>query len=321
VQKRVLTVGEVNVDIIFTGLTNIPLSEQDTLAQRLDIVVGGQTGTIARALSRLGLDVTFVGRVGDDDYGRKAIQELSAAGVSVSGLVVDPSLKTGVTVVLSTGTERAFATYLGSISEVKRSDVKPELLARADHLHVGSYYLQRALRPDMLDLFQEAKSRGLTTSIDPGWDSFKEWGKDILAVLRYVDIFLPNEVEAMAIAETGSPEKALDILADYANTVVIKMGRQGCLARSRAASLYCPAFSVPVVDVTSAGDIFNAGFLYGFLNKWSLAETVKFANACGALSVSGAGSAGIMSGVAEVEAFLAARGDEVTPHSGGVAGA
>jgi sugar/nucleoside kinase (ribokinase family) len=173
----------------------------------------------------------------------------------------------------------------------------------------------------MLDLFQEAKRRGLTTSTDPGWDSFKEWGKDILAVLRYVDIFLPNEVEAMAIAEAASPEKAMDILADYADTVVIKMGRKGCLARNSAASLYCPAFSVPVVDVTSAGDIFNAGFLYGFLDNWSLAETVKFANACGALSVSGAGSASIMSGVAEVEAFLAARGAEVTPHSGGVAGA
>ena len=69
-KKRVLAVGEVNIDIVFTGLTNIPLSEQDTLAQGLEILVGGQTGTIARAMSSLGLDVTFVGRVGDDDYGR-----------------------------------------------------------------------------------------------------------------------------------------------------------------------------------------------------------------------------------------------------------
>jgi sugar/nucleoside kinase (ribokinase family) len=243
-----------------------------------------------------------------------AIQELSAAGVDVSGLVVDPSLKTGVTVVLSTGAERAFATYLGSISEVRRSDVKSELLAWADHLHVGSYYLQRAMRPDMLDLFQEAKRRGLTISTDPGWDSSKRWEKDLLAALRYVDIFLPNEVEAMTIAETDSPEKALEILAGYADTVVIKMGSTGCLARNSTASLYCPAFRVPVVDVTSAGDIFNAGFLHGFLNNWNLAETVQFANACGALAVSGAGSAGIMSGVAEVEAFLAARGSPEVTH-------
>jgi len=273
-------------------------------------VVGGQTGTIARAMSRLGLDVTFVGRVGDDDYGRQAVGELSRAGVDVSGVVVDPVQKTGTTVVLSTGTERAYATYMGSISEVRRSDIKPELLFSADHLHIGSYYLQRALRPDMLDLFREAKRRDLTTSIDPGWDSFKEWGKDILEVLRYVDVFLPNEVEAMIIAEATSPEGALETLAKYSSTVVVKMGGEGCLAKNMTESLRCPAFTVPVVDVTSAGDIFNAGFLYGFLNGWSLTEAVRFANACGAISVSKPGSAGIMSGFAEVKEFLATRDGE-----------
>jgi len=167
----------------------------------------------------------------------------------------------------------------------------------------------------MLDLFRTAKRSGLTTSIDPGWDSFKEWGKDILDVLRYVDVFLPNEVEAMLITGETSPEQARESLATYSRTVVVKMGGEGCLARNNNQRLYCPAFNVPVVDVTSAGDIFNAGFLYGVLNGWGLAETVKFANACGAMSVSRPGSAGIMSGVAEVKEFLAAREGEVTIQS------
>ena len=162
----------------------------------------------------------------------------------------------------------------------------------------------------MLDLFKEAKRWDLTTSIDPGWDSFKEWGKDILEVLRYVDVFLPNEVEAMRIAEATSPEEALEILAIYSSTVVVKMGGEGCLAKNMTESQRCPAFKVPVVDVTSAGDVFNAGFLYGFLNGWSLTEAVEFANACGAMSVSKPGSAGIVSGFAEVKEFLTARGCE-----------
>ena len=162
----------------------------------------------------------------------------------------------------------------------------------------------------MLDLLQEAKRQDLTTSIDPGWDSFKEWGKDILEVLRYADVFLPNEIEAMIIAEATSPEGALETLANYSGTVVVKMGGEGCLAKNMTESLRCPAFKVPVVDVTSAGDIFNAGFLYGFLNGWSLTEAVKFANACGAMSVSKPGSAGIMSGFAEVKEFLTARNGE-----------
>ncbi len=203
---------------------------------------------------------------------------------------------------------------------MRRSDIKPDLLSSADHLHVGSYYLQRTLRPDMLDLFHAAKKSGLTTSMDPGWDSFKEWGKDILEVLRYVDVFLPNEVEAMTITEATSPEQALEILANYSSTVIVKMGGEGCLARNSTQCLNCPAFTVPVVDVTSAGDIFNAGFLYGYLNGWGLAETVKFANACGAMSVSKPGSAGIMSGVAEVKEFLAVMEGEMTTQSSQVSG-
>jgi len=307
-KNRVLTVGEVNIDIILSGLTRIPLAEQEALARGLDIVVGGQTGTIARALARLGLEVAFVGRVGDDDYGRRAVQALAGAGVDVSGLVVDPALRTGATVVLSTGAERAFATFMGSISEVRRSDVTPGHLARADHLHLGSYYLQRALRPEVLDLFREAKRCGLTTSTDPGWDTFDKWGQDILDVLRYADVFLPNQVEAMTIAQAATPEDALDRLANYAATVVVKMGGAGCLVARGAERLHCPAFQVPVVDVTSAGDVFNAGFLYGFLSGWSLGDSARFANACGALAVSCVGSSGIMSSLEEVRAFLHARG-------------
>ncbi len=90
------------------------------------------------------------------------------------------------------------------------------------------------------------------------------------------------------------------------------MGAEGCLARNKKQTLHCPGFKVPVVDVTSAGDIFNAGFLYGFLHKWSLKETATFANACGAMSVSKVGGADIIASVTEVRDFLASRDGEVT---------
>lgn len=321
--KRVVTVGDANPDIIFAGLTNMPCAEQDTLAASLEIVLGGQTATIARALARLGFHVTFVGRVGDDDYGHWAAEALRADGVDISGLVIDPALRTGATVVLSTGAERAFVTYIGSIAEVRRSDVTEAILAGADHLHVGSYFLQRRLHPDMLDLFREAKRRGLTTSADPGWDNFMDWDRGIADVLPYVDVFLPNQVEAQRITRADSSEAALEILARRGNIVVIKMGAEGCLVRRGDETVRMPAFRVPVVDVTSAGDVFNAGFLYGFLAGWPLERTARFACACGALAVSRVGSAGIMAGVEEVEAFLAdqaAREDPSRGAEGGVVG-
>jgi sugar/nucleoside kinase (ribokinase family) len=306
-RRRVLTVGDANPDIIFTGLTNIPCAEQDTMASGLEIVLGGQTATISRALVRLGLEVTFVGRVGDDAYGRWAVDQLRADGVNTESMVIDPGLRTGATVVLSTGTERAFATYLGSISEVRRSDITSEILGRVDHLHIGSYFLQRRLHSGMLDLLQEARRRGLTTSVDPGWDNFMEWNAGILDVLPFVDVFLPNLVEAQQITGAGSAEAALEVLARHGNIVVLKLGGEGCLVRHRDASSHAPAFAVEVVDVTSAGDVFNAGFLYGYLSAWELDRAARFANACGAIAVSHVGSSGIVSGVAQVEEFLACR--------------
>lgn len=310
-QKKVLAVGDVNVDILLSGLIVIPKSEQEVLAQDIDTVVGGQTGTFARVLSGLGVGVTFVGKVGDDEYGRKAIKQLRKDGVDVSGVVVDPSLRTGVTVVLSTGPERAFTTYLGSISKVSRADIKGELLQSADHIHVGSYYLQQTLRPELEDLFNEAKGLGLTTSLDPGWDPFNEWGPDIFEVLRRVDVFLPNEVEAMAITQADMPEKALEVLGEYADIVVIKTGAKGCLAKSKEKLIDHPAFEVPVVDVTSAGDVFNAGFIYAFLSGWDLKTAARFANACGAIAVTGVGSSGIISSAEEVQNFLACRSQQI----------
>ena len=300
VRKRILAVGDVNIDIVFTGLAGMPVPEQETLAQGMDIVVGGQAGTTARAMARLGWDVTFAGRVGDDDFGRQARHALVAAGVDIGGLVVDPALRTGATVVLSTGTRRAFATFPGSIAEVRLSDVTPALLSGADHLHVGSFFLLTALRQDMPELLQEARRRGLTTSMDPGWDPRRKWGKDLRAMLSSVDVFLPNEAEAMAITSARTPEKALAALSGDARTVVVKRGAEGCLAGNGKTALRCPAFKVKAVDVTSAGDIFNAGFLHGSLHGWGLEESMRFAGACGAISVCRAGSAGIMTGVEQV---------------------
>lgn len=302
--KRVLAVGDVNLDLLFTGLDRIPAAEQETLAEGLEALVGGQTGTVARALSRLGLAVSFVGRVGDDDYGRLAVRALREAGVDVSGVVVDPASRTGTTAVLSTGRQRAYVTFAGSAARVRRSDVTEGQLSGTDHLHLGSYYLQEALRPEMPELFREARQKGLTTSLDPGWDPSSKWGADIREVLPFVDVFLPNQAEAAAITGAGTTEEALRTLAGACRTIVVKMGAAGCIGVAGGETCRFPGFRLRVVDVTSAGDVFDAGFLYGFLQGWGLAESMRFAAACGAIAVSRPGSDGVMTGLEEVQRFL-----------------
>jgi len=302
---RVLAVGDVNIDLVLTGLSNIPCSEQEAVGTGFDVFVGGQTATFARALTKLGEVVTFVGRVGEDEYGLKAFSALQEDRVDTAGLIVDAGLKTGFTVVLSTGVERAYATYPGSIGEVRREDVHNGFLRVCDHVHVGSYYLQRKLQPDLGSLFEDARALNVTTSLDPGWDPSGEWGREITDVLDHVDIFLPNKTEALHISQTDNRDDALEFLLSKVGTVVLKCGLSGCLAGTNGQKIFSPGFKVGVVDVTSAGDAFNAGFIYAVLNGWELEECAQFANACGAIAVTKPGSSGILSDLQEVEEFLA----------------
>jgi sugar/nucleoside kinase (ribokinase family) len=304
VSERVLAVGDINADLLLMGLDRLPVAEQEVLASDMAVLIGGQTGTVARTLARLGRPVCFVGRVGDDEYGRAALHSLRAEGVDCRGVVVDPAVRTGLTVVLSTGAQRAYATYAGCAAQTRRGDVTAEQLDSARHLHVGSYYLQKALRPALPGLFREARSRGLTTSLDPGWDPAGEWGPEIRELLGEVDVFLPNEAEAAAIAATRDPETALRALVGRGRIVVLKMGDAGCVASDGNLTLRCPAFQVPVADVTSAGDVFDAGFLHAHLSGWDLARSLRFASACGAIAVSRPGTGGIVTGTAQVLEFL-----------------
>ena len=301
---RVLVAGEANIDIILSGLAHLPRSEQDVVAQRLDLLIGGQAATTARGLARLGLSVNLASRVGADDYGYRLLHELQADGVDVTDVVVDPALQTGTGIVLSTGPERAMATYMGSISALRRSDITRQRLENVDLLHLSSFYLHTTLRPALPELFDEARRLGVKLSVDPGWDSSNEWRDDIFETLKRIDVFLPNELEALTITAARSVEEALAALASTTEIVVIKRGAHGALARSGATVASCPAFPVDVVDVTSAGDVFNAGFLYGYLAGWDLQHALNFANACGALATTRVGSLGLMSDAAEVEAFI-----------------
>jgi sugar/nucleoside kinase (ribokinase family) len=303
---RVLVAGEANIDIILSGLAHLPRSEQDVVAQRLDLLIGGQAATTARGLARLGLSVSLASRVGADDYGYRALRELQADGVDVTDVAVDPALQTGAGIVLSTGQERAMATYMGSISALRRSDITRQRLENVDLLHLSSFYLQTTLRPALPELLDEAHRLGVKLSVDPGWDSSNEWGDDLFETLKRIDVFLPNELEALTITGARTVKEALATLASTTETVVIKRGAQGAVARSGATVAVCPALPVEVLDVTSAGDVFNAGFLYGYLAGWALQRALDFANACGALATTRIGSLGLMSDAAEVEAFISA---------------
>ena len=179
-------------------------------------------------------------------------------------------------------------THLGLISALKVQNVTDDLLCQSRHLHISSYFLQAALQPDLPDLLAHAHSLGLTTSLDTNWDPSGKWyGFDEL--LQQVDVFLPNENEALALTGAASVESAATQLCQKCGTVALKLGALGALAVQRDGIARTPALPVRVVDTVGAGDTFDAGFVYGFLQGWSLEKSLQLGVACGSLSTQSAG--------------------------------
>lgn len=288
----ILVAGEINPDLILSGNVIPEFGQVEQLVDSADLAVGSSSAIFACGAARLGLKVAFVGVCGADFFGRFMLDQLARAGVDVSGVIVDPAESTGLSVILSPGgstqSERAILTHLGAINRLRAEQVTLTLLQKARHLHVASYFLQTALRPGLPALFGRAHSIGLSTSLDTNWDPSGKWsGFDELLV--GVDVFLPNQREALAISGASSVETALQILSRKCRVVVVKCGQAGALARQGDETVSAAALTVKVVDTVGAGDSFDAGFLFGWLRGWSVQKSLALAAACGSLSTRAAG--------------------------------
>jgi sugar/nucleoside kinase (ribokinase family) len=284
-----LVAGELNLDLILQNYLSFPALGQETLVEDVTLTLGSSGAICAAGLAKLGNTVGFTGKLGCDSWGDSCLEFLSKLGVGHSRVLRDPSVKTGITVSISSPKDRAMVTYLGAMAANRAEDIAAAGFAGLDHLHVSSIFLQRALRPNLKSLLAQAHAHGLTTSIDPGFDPEEKWGRDVIDTLAEVDVFLPNEVELEGITDQSDPEHALRALENGRTLTVAKLGGRGCGALHDGAMLRVKAFQVQPVDTTGAGDSFNAGFLHAWRRRAPLRDALQFAAACGAISTLGSG--------------------------------
>ena len=277
--------GELNLDLILYGLPEQLPPERELLADRMMLTLGSSSAIVAHNLAALGSRVGFQSRIGDDPLGQIALDRLRQGGVDVS-LVrrVPGSTTTGLTVILHHEAWRNILTYSGTIAETCWEDLDLNYLADARHFHFSSYYLQRALRPRVGELFQQLKSKGLTISLDTNDDPDDRWEGGLSGVLRYVDVFLPNEREACKVAGREDLEAAIDRLSHLVPLVVVKLGRNGALAQRGAERFTSPSHPAVPVDTVGAGDSFDAGFLHEYVRGADLPTCLASGNMAGAFS-------------------------------------
>lgn len=287
--RTVTVIGCVQADVVASPVTDLPPSGATALLDHTSVRVGGAGANAALALAETGMTVRLLGCVGDDHLGHWMRDELALHGLAEELNVVagEPS---GLTIALeSSQRDRTFLTYLG-VNAVWHPDMLP-----ADALETGNLLLcDYSVAPGFQGaaaraLLEHCRGFGGRTFFDTAWDP-GGFGPDIrgevLSLLGAVDVFLPNEAEACALAGRDAPLPAARVLqeASEGGWVVVKRGAEGCLAVGPDGMvLEVAAPVVSVADTTGAGDAFNAGLITALSDgaDWpaALQAAVEFASA------------------------------------------
>ncbi|RYY69869.1 MAG: carbohydrate kinase family protein, partial [Chitinophagaceae bacterium] len=301
-KKDVLVVGELNVDILLNKVKGLPVIGQEILADEMLFTLGSSSAIFAANLASLGTSVSFCGMVGKDMFGQYVLSELANRNVETKLIIEDPAYKTGITVVLNYEQDRANVTHCGAMENLRFKDIPADQFSMFRHLHLSSFFLQKSLRKDIAQLFQTAREAGLTTSLDLQWDPDNKWDFPFRDCLPYVDFFMPNETEILALTGTNQLSAALEILEPFSNTIVVKRGINGALAFNKGDyNEAAPYLHSQFADAIGAGDSFNAGFISSFLQGKSLQENLRFGNLTGAINTTASGGTGAFS---DLDSFI-----------------
>src|SRR3954453_20385245 len=262
----VTVIGCVQVGLLLSPVDTLPAPGESAFVDGMSLRVGGAGANAALALGEAGIIPRLVGAVGDDHFGRWLLDELADFGLT-GDIAVDPEQPTGLTVALEAPErERSFLTYLGVTGTAGVSIVPADSLA-ADHVLLCDYFCAPALRGEPTRrLLDAARELGARTYFDTAWDPNgfqRPTREELFAILPLVDVFLPNEAEACALAGTNSVTKAGRALQRRSGGwVVIKLGPDGCMAFGpHGGRLASPAPGVEPRDTTGAGDAFTAGLV------------------------------------------------------------
>lgn len=292
-KKKLLVVGELNVDLILDDIEGFPKIGEEIVANRMAMVLGSSSAIFASNISNLGIDTSFCGMVGKDYFGEFIATQLKAKGVDCTHLRKLENIKTGITVVMNYDQDRANVTYCGAMEELRIQDIPWDELHQFDHLHFSNLFLQKNIRNDIVGLFKKAKEAGLTTSLDLQTDPEGLFEFDYKAALPFVDIFLPNKAELLGVTKVGTIDKALEIIKPYAQTVALKMGEEGSMLFHKGKQTFLSGYANhKFVDAIGAGDSFNSGFISKFLLGEKMEDCLRFGNLIGAINTTSAGGTG-----------------------------
>ncbi|CAO2838173.1 unnamed protein product [Amaranthus hypochondriacus] len=303
VKGKVISFGEMLIDFVPT-VSGVSLAEAPGFLK----APGGAPANVAIAVARLGGNASFVGKLGDDEFGHMLAGILKKNGVSGDGLTFDKGARTALAfVTLRSDGEREFMFYRNPSADMLLTpdELNLELIRSAKVFHYGSISLiVEPCRSAHLKAMEEAKKAGALLSYDPNlrlplWPSAEEAREQILSIWDKAEVIKvsDNELEFLTGSSTIDDATAMSLWHDNLKLLLVTLGDQGCRYYTKNFKGSVEGFKVETIDTTGAGDSFVGALLGKIVDDHSiiedearLKEVLTFANACGAITTTKKGA-------------------------------
>jgi ribokinase len=290
---------------------HMPIPGETVIGSDFRTIAGGKGANQAVAAARLGAEVTMIGRVGDDDFGRAQLRNLGELGIDTTYVIVDPEAATGIALItLDASGQNSIVLVPGANMRLTKEDINAAQGA--------------IIQSDVLVLQLESPLEVVTYAIDiVGGVSDTDKAEEVKVILNpaparpipketlaRLDYLIPNESETalltgIEVVDINSAKEAAEHLRDEGvGTVILTLGARGAFLASAEESVHVPGYKVEVVDTTAAGDAFVGGLAVALAQGQRLAGAVRYANAAGALAVTRLGAQPSLPTRQEVEEFM-----------------
>jgi len=289
-QKKVdvACVGILVADFFSSPLARMPKPGELMIVDEIAQFTGGCAANTAVGLAKLGVKAGVVGKVGKDSEGQFIIDDLMGKNVDTAGIKFSTVTGTSKTLIIpSVSEDRRYIHKIGANADFGIDDVDFDYISQAKVVYIGGYFAMSKLdQGSLVAILKSAKKAGAITVLDIVSPGASKWLYKIKDALAYSDAFMPNNDEAEALTGENDPIKQAEALLKFgAGMVVITLGGRGSLLMTKNETIKAGTYKVEFKDASVAGDAFDAGFITGLLNKWSLEDTLKFASAIGASCV------------------------------------
>lgn len=296
---KCLVIGDLNIDLIFRRFDRFPEIGSEILAGESFLDIGGSGGIFSAVLSQLGIETSIFSEIGNDLFGRFLIEKLKKFGVNTKLIKINNNEKTGITVTASYPDDKYQLSEINILNSMEQIKLKDDLIRGINHIHFTSYFMMRGLAPKYKEFIEVVKdiNKNITFSLDTNDDPDDKWDGGLSDIIENIDILFLNEKEVLKISGSDNTEDALKKLEGAVEYLVVKLGPRGGIVSSSGETVRRKGITADFKDSTGAGDNFDAGFLFGYLNGMDQAVNLEIANICGSNSVES------MGGVGEIERF------------------